>query len=269
LGELGSSLIEEGISVSTMGLGLDYNEDLMVQLAQRSDGNHFFIEKAEDLAKVFNFEFDDVLSVVAQEVVITINVSPEVRPVRVLGREAEINGQQVIVQMNQLYREQEKYVMLEVELPATKVGQTRPIAQVDVTYANMETKTTDRLSSTVSVNFDLSEKVVQAKTNAAVMAECVLQIANDQNKLATALRDKGDVEGARRVLNDNAGYLAKNADKYKSEKLQQRATDNFGQSRRLDEKEWAAARKQMRDQQNVDTQQQFGGFSSNSDTGKH
>ncbi len=256
LGELGSALIEEGISVSTMGLGLGYNEDLMVQLAQRSDGNHFFIERAEDLAKVFNFEFDDVLSVVAQEVAITIRVSPEVRPVRVLGREAEINGQQVIVQMNQLYQEQEKYVILEVELPAVKAGQTRQIAEVDVTYANMQTKTTDRLSSTVSVNFDLSEEVVEAKTNAAVMAECVLQIANDQNKLATALRDKGDVEGARKVLQDNAGYLTRNADKYGSEKLRQRAADNEGQSRLLDEEEWAASRKNMRYGQNVDTIQQ-------------
>lgn len=262
LGELGSALIEEGISVSTMGLGLGYNEDLMVQLAQRSDGNHFFIEKAEDLAKVFNFEFDDVLSVVAQEVAITIRVSPEVRPVRVLGREAEINGQQVIVQMNQLYQEQEKYVILEVELPPTQAGRTRRIAEVDVTYANMQTKTTDRLSSTVSVNFDLSEEVVEAKTNAAVMAECVLQIANDQNKLATALRDKGDVEGARKVLEDNAGYLARNADKYKSEKLQQRAEDNIGQSRLLDDEEWAASRKAMRESQNIDMMQQFDSGSS-------
>jgi Ca-activated chloride channel family protein len=256
LGELGSSLIKEGISVSTMGLGLDYNEDLMAQLARRSDGNHIFIEKAEDLAKVFNFEFDHVLSVVAQEVAITINVAPDIRPVRVLGREAEINGQQVIVHLNQLYGEQEKYVMLEVEVPATRAARTRQIAQVDVTYANMETKTTDRLSSTVSVNFDLSEEVVQRKTNAAVMTECVLQIANEQNKLATALRDKGDVEGARRVLKDNAAYLHKNADEYKSEKLRKRYVDNRGQADRLGEKEWAASRKKMREYQHADGTQQ-------------
>ena len=34
LGALGASLMKEGISVSTMGLGLDYNEDLMTKLAQ-------------------------------------------------------------------------------------------------------------------------------------------------------------------------------------------------------------------------------------------
>ena len=256
LGELGSSLIKEGISISTMGLGLGYNEDLMTQLARRSDGNHIFIEKAEDLAKVFNFEFDHVLSVVAQEVAITINISPKIRPVRVLGRDAEINGRQVIVKMNQLYSEQEKYVMLEVELPPTKAGQTRQIAKVDVSYANMETKTTDRLSSTVSVNFDPSKDVVQRKTNAAVMTECVLQIANEQNKLATALRDKGDVAGARRVLVANGKYLGYNATLYKSEKLRRRGGDNNVQSLLLEDKDWGRGRKMMREVQHGDTVQQ-------------
>ena len=37
LGELGSSLIKEGISVSTMGLGNDYNEDLLAALSRRRE----------------------------------------------------------------------------------------------------------------------------------------------------------------------------------------------------------------------------------------
>ena len=69
LGELGRSMAKEGISVSTIGLGLDYNEDLMTKLASESDGNHVFVEKSTQLVDVFNREFNDVLSVVAQEVV--------------------------------------------------------------------------------------------------------------------------------------------------------------------------------------------------------
>ena len=256
LGELGSSLIKEGISVSTMGLGLGYNEDLMTQLAQRSDGNHIFIEKAEDLARIFNFEFDHVLSVGAQEVSITIKVGRHVRPVRVLGMDAEINGRQVIVKLNQLYSEQEKYVILEVELPATKENQIRKIAKVDIAYANMETKTTDRLSSSISVNFTRSKEIVEAKTNGEVMAECVLQVANLKNKLATVLRDKGDIEGAKLLLSTNYEYLKANADKYSSEKLRTRALDNKDQASRLDEKKWAETRKRMRRYQHFDDIQQ-------------
>jgi Ca-activated chloride channel family protein len=53
LGDLGASMKKENISVSTLGLGLGYNEDLMVQLAGKSGGNHQFIENASELADIF------------------------------------------------------------------------------------------------------------------------------------------------------------------------------------------------------------------------
>ncbi|MHC4759386.1 MAG: vWA domain-containing protein, partial [Planctomycetota bacterium] len=65
LGRLGRHLIEKGISVTTVGLGLGYNEDLMTQLAYVSDGNHYFVENARDLERIFNREFENALSVVA------------------------------------------------------------------------------------------------------------------------------------------------------------------------------------------------------------
>ena len=81
LGDLGASLAKDGISVTTLGLGTGYNEDLMTQLAQKSDGNHSFVECSSDLVKIFNCEFGDVLSVVAQEVSITIKCRDGIRPV--------------------------------------------------------------------------------------------------------------------------------------------------------------------------------------------
>jgi len=68
LGELGKALAKKGMSVSTMGLGLGYNEDLMTQLANYSDGNHDFVKNSADLARVFDREFGDAMSVVAQDV---------------------------------------------------------------------------------------------------------------------------------------------------------------------------------------------------------
>ena len=256
LGALGSSLMKEGISVSTMGLGLDYNEDLMTKLARNSSGNHVFIEQADDLVRVFNHEFNDVLSVVAQEVAIDVRVADAVRPVRVLNVDAEINGQQVIVKMNQLYSEQEKYVMLEVEVPATEAGKSREVAEVRVAYSNLQTKTTDRLTNSVSANFADSLAEVEAKLNTEVCAAAVLQISNGKNKLATELRDRGDIDGARMLLLENGRYLGENAEKYKVKILQLRCADNLDQAKKLDGPAWAASRKVMRAQQITDDLQQ-------------
>jgi len=261
LGGLGASLMKEGISVSTMGLGLDYNEDLMTKLAQCSGGNHVFIEQADNLVRVFNHEFNDVLSVVAQEVAIEIRVAAGLRPVRVLNVDAEINGQQVLTQLNQLYSEQEKYVLLEVEVPATQAGKSREVAEVRVSYANMQTKATDRLTSAVNANFTQSLADVEAKLNAHVCAAAVLQISNAQNKLATTLRDQGDIESARKVLLENSKYLGENAAKYNVEILQLRCADNLDQAKNLTGPEWAKYRKAMREQQITDDRQQSYGAS--------
>jgi Ca-activated chloride channel family protein len=176
--------------------------------------------------------------------------------VRVLNVDAEINGQQAIVQMNQLYSEQEKYLMLEVEVPPTGAGKSREVAEVRVSYANLQTKTTDRLTSSVTANFTQSLSEVEAKSNTAVCAAAVLQISNERNKLATLLRDQGDIEGARKLLLENSRYLRENADKYDDKLLDARCVDNREQALNVSGPEWAKYRKAMRGQQIADDQQQ-------------
>jgi Ca-activated chloride channel family protein len=256
LGNLGTSLIKEGISVTTLGLGTDYNEDLMFQLAQRSDGNHYFIEHTTDLARQFGYEFDDVLSVVAQEVTVRITCGPDVRPVRVLGREGDITGQVATTYLNQVYGDQEKYVLLEVEVQPQRAGTERTIADVNVSYVNMGTKGSDRISRNASARFTGSASVVESNTNAAVMASAIEQVAVERNKVAVALRDQGKVEEARRALLDNAAFLNENAVKYNSKELGEYESKNKKDAESLAPGVWETQRKVIRDEQNARQNQQ-------------
>lgn len=210
LGALGASLMRENISVSTLGLGLGYNEDLMVQLAKKSGGNHHFIEKATELADIFRGEFEDVLSVVAQEVEMTIRVPEGIRPVRVLGNDAEIDGQQIVTHLAQIYSRQKKYVVIEVEIPPSEVNSSRELANVSVSYTNMKTLVTDRLSSSSSVRFSNSKVDVEKSLNKSVLADVVALVSSENNKLATKYLDEGNLEMSRKVLRENVEYLNKN-----------------------------------------------------------
>lgn len=246
LGELGASLIKEGIAVTTVGLGDGFNEDLMTTLASKSDGNHWFAENTADLARVFNAEFGDVLSVVAQEVVIRIRCADGVRPIRVLGREADITGATVTVNMNQLYCDKEKYVLLEVEVPSTEANRTREIATAEVTYANMATHRADRIRQVASARFTSSPRLVTENENATVMVAAVEMVAVEANKRATELRDAGKIEDARQVLIHNTTYLGENAAKFSAPELKKYADDNYKQSLSLSNEEWNVTRKGMR-----------------------
>ena len=138
LGQLGASLGKEGISVTTIGLGLGYNEDLMTQLAGMSDGHHAFVQNSADLNRIFAAEFNTALTVVANQFNIIIRCADSIRPIRVLGRQAQIIGQEVHINLNQLSSNQEKFVMLEVEVPPGVAGETQDLASVDVSYLDLK-----------------------------------------------------------------------------------------------------------------------------------
>ena len=211
LGALGASLLKENISVTTLGLGLGYNEDLMAQLAAQSGGNHHFIEQASELANIFRREFDDVLSVVAQEVDVVIDIPEGIRPVRVLGNDADINGQQVITRLASIYSEQDKHVVIEVETPSTDPNTELKLATVTVSYTNMKTKETDRLSGNTKIEFSDSDEAVAASLNAKVLADVVALVSSERNKLATKYLDEGNLEMCRLTLAENASFLRNNA----------------------------------------------------------
>ncbi len=269
LEELGASLIKEGISVSTMGLGLGYNEDLMTRLALASSGNHVFIEDAENLVQVFQNEFDDVLSVVAQRIRITAQMAEGVRPVKVLNYPADITGGQVTIELGQLYSGQERYFVVEVEVPRGELGAKAEVAKVSVEYVNMATETTDKLTSAVQVKFSDSEEAAEKDVNKEVLAACVIQIANERNRRATELRDAGEVAEAKKLLLLNADYLDNNYKVLGLPELKLRCELNGLQAEKLESKDWVGNRKIMREQQNLDaTQQSYRGSGAKSDFNK-
>jgi Ca-activated chloride channel homolog len=60
LRRLGSQLAERGISATTIGVGDDYNEDLMAGLAEASDANYYYVSDVETLPQIFEKELGRV-----------------------------------------------------------------------------------------------------------------------------------------------------------------------------------------------------------------
>ncbi len=246
LASLGQKFGSEGISVTTIGLGLQYNEDLMSKLALASDGNHAFAEKPDDLARIFASEFGDVLSVVATDVIINIECRTGFTPKRVLGRNAKIDGNRIQLRLNQLYGGQEKYVIVELSAPASRSVGLADIADVKVDYLDLKTKTRAAVDRQVRTKFTNDSKSATASINKGVMTQVTTQIATERNEKAVSLRDKGDIKGARALLQDNAVYLQKKAKEYGASALTELEQTNRAQAGQLDEKNWAKTRKSMR-----------------------
>lgn len=258
LQRLGRELGSETISVSTIGLGLGYNEDLMVRLAGASDGNHVFAERPEELASVFENEFGSLGSVVAQGITITVECLDGVRPIRILGREGDIRGSQVTARMNQIYGDQEQYLLLEVEVPPGRSGAERPLARVEVRYDDLLNRRSDRLEQTAKVRYSSDAEAVETSQNRGVLISASEQKAAAMDDEALELKDRGDVTGAQDVFRRKAQFLEGEAKKYDSDKLQAQSemSREAEEAVAAPEPEWNKARKEVREEQYIIRKQQ-------------
>jgi len=193
--KLGRELLAQGISVSTIGLGTQYNEDLMLQLARASDGNHTFVGETTDLIQVFNKEFDDVLASCAQTVSIDVELKPGVRVVRALSRDGKIEGQTAQFQLNQVYAATEHYVLMEVEVDQSAAGggagSDADLGRVRVTYTAPQDGSLRTVETPVRARFSESTAEVAASRDNAVLEAVVEQNVRARTAAAIELRDQG------------------------------------------------------------------------------
>ncbi|WP_414662388.1 vWA domain-containing protein [Horticoccus sp. 23ND18S-11] len=234
LGRLGTSLLKEGISVTTIGLGLGFNEDLMTRLAQRSDGNTYFVEHSGDLPGIFAAELGDVLNVVARRVVIEIDFPAGVRPLAFVGRDGTIRGQRAELSLNQLYGGQEKFALIEVEVAPGRADAELEIARARVSYDDAVKQRPTTLTAQRSVRFSASRAAVVGSADHKVQADYaanVMAVAKDE---AVVLVDSNRRDEAAARLRAKTSELKKIADTYQNSSVQQMAAAAAPEADRLE-----------------------------------
>jgi Ca-activated chloride channel homolog len=80
---------QRGITLSTIGFGAgNYKDNLMEQLANKGDGNYYYIDSPREAIKVFGEQMSGTLEVIAKDVKIQVEFDPEkVESYRLIGYE--------------------------------------------------------------------------------------------------------------------------------------------------------------------------------------
>lgn len=107
----------KSISVTTMGVGLDYNENLMMGLSQSGGGNYYFIESPNSLATIFRKELRSLSSVAAQNASIELKLAEGVRVRDVIGCDQQTDGKRVTIPLGDLYSGEGRQITVELEIP--------------------------------------------------------------------------------------------------------------------------------------------------------
>lgn len=122
-----------GVSITTIGVALEFNESIMTTIAQASNGRHYFVEKDADLARVFEAEANALASTVASDTTAEIRLAPGVELVQVFDRAFQRDGSTIRVSLGALERGETKTVLVKVRMPVQAAGESE-VAEVRVGF---------------------------------------------------------------------------------------------------------------------------------------
>src|SRR5277367_5508533 len=206
LRRLGSDLAERGISVTTIGVGDDYNEDLMAGLAEASDANYYYVQDTEKLPEIFAKELGGLLTVAARDVRIEVICPDGVKPLGFIGRAEKFEGQKAVVNLSQFTGGQNRYLFLRCLVN----GDKSDVAQVNVNYKDeFDNDSVQTASSTAKIDFTESQSLSDKSINGAVNAEKELMLTAVAKDEAMAQADAGNYQQAATILASQNGELQK------------------------------------------------------------
>ncbi|MEE9611892.1 MAG: VWA domain-containing protein [Desulfatiglandales bacterium] len=133
LGTMASVAVEKEFAISTVGVGIDFNEQLMTYVADRGTGNYYFLENPQSFARVFQKEFQDTRRTVATSIEIRVPLADGMSVTSASGYPIEIKENQAIFYPGDLLSGQIRKVFLTLRLPTDKEG-TIEIGGINARY---------------------------------------------------------------------------------------------------------------------------------------
>jgi Ca-activated chloride channel family protein len=204
---------EVGIPISTIGMGSEFNENLLIPLADMTGGNAYFIETPEELPDAFRKELGVAAGISYRnvEVQLRLPVNVEIkRAFRVLPELGEISisknsSRDRLLSIGNYDPHAMPSVLLECEIPAWRSGTYR-MAQVYLSWENPESKSEATRQLWQDIVIQISESTT-ASHNERVMniAEKVGAFKIGSHALVQA--QKGDKQAATQELRDAATRL--------------------------------------------------------------
>lgn len=205
---LGRRLAREEIAVTTMGIGDDYNEDLLASLAEASDANYYYVKDVEKLPEIFKKELGELFSVVARNIVIEITLPEGVEAIDFIGRPETFKENRAKISFSHLASGQNRYLFLRCRAPQGKDEETLTLAKIKTIF-NDETdqSKTQTLEKTVQIQFTKDRKKALASVNQTISAERELMGSSVARDEAVQQADANNYKEAARILNQRAQKL--------------------------------------------------------------
>jgi Ca-activated chloride channel homolog len=199
--------LEHSISLSTFGVGADYNEDLMTAMAEFGSGNYYFIEAPDKIPQIFEKELSGLLNVVAQNAVMELELPQGTTLDYVFGYKYEQKGNKIFINFRDVYSDETKGVLVKF---AIKDKTDAPlIFNTQLKYDDAQTTQRVVLNNTDTRQPTNDYALYRINGNEPVVQQIVVFEANRRMEMAMREVDLGNYSSARSLMQQNTVYIQK------------------------------------------------------------
>lgn len=203
-----NGLTKRGVSTTTMGIGQDYNEDLLEAMARSGDGNYYYIQSPEQLPSIFQQELLGLMATVGTNVTLGIEPQAGVEMVEVLNQlDVTPNGR---FRLPNLVISNPLDVVVRLKVPAMT-------EEVDLCYFRLSWNDPEQPQEQ-KIRVSLRLPVVSAAQleefpfNSEVRQQAILMMTGRAKQEAVRLVDGGDYDRASQLLQETKQQLLNNPD---------------------------------------------------------
>lgn len=200
---LAREIRQMGISVSAIGVGEDFNEDLMQGLAEVGAGAYAYLNDPSQLATIFQKDLQQASTLVARNVSLELELPENVELVDVLGYQSTRVGRTVRVPLPDFSAGQLERVVGRLSVRAPSAGTGFNVTNMRVVYEDLlsgDPATSDvRLASVVT---DRLEEMHSRRDKEATVIATRAQSAQNLTRAAEAMAKK-DAPSAKRAFEQN------------------------------------------------------------------
>jgi len=238
----------KGVSVSSFGIGSDFNEDIMTSIAEYGGGSYAFIEKPEEIEQIVGVALQCLLGVVGRNAELVIEPINGAKLHRVFGFE---DPREVLI--GDIKQRNVKNTLAMIKLPATLTSgldveilrfTLRFVPAVDVgsskdaaSESSSASASASVASNTVELKGVISIPVVKAdaegiktRSSSKIVAEArIVQTAGENDDAAAQLMEQGKKTEAIQLLQQNLDMCRLSAQTAKMSHMQNKYQQSIAQ----------------------------------------
>ncbi|HEU4870341.1 MAG TPA: VWA domain-containing protein [Pyrinomonadaceae bacterium] len=191
-------LYQRGVSTSTIGIGADFNEDLLMPMAQSGGGNAWHVVEPDDMQRIFQVELEGLIAQFAHTVSLSLIPADGVRVVDLLNDfDLTETGR---YRLPNLQAGSPLDVVVQLRVGSEDVGTQMRLLDLRLGFTPQDAKNAEVLKQAHTVEFANHAEIERSEMNEEVIKAVQLLMNARARNEAMKRMDRGDYAGAEMVI---------------------------------------------------------------------